>query len=631
MADVSAQRGLSKPSKRKTIQIDESKDEKKKKRMRKAKAVAKNDLKEITDTAVINLQEIDNDSDDAEPEEEVDIDDPFKHFTKDIEESLITELSTRQKWNTQAEETVALLGKAVAHSCRNAIHLNRDTTENLYLKKQLLDSLKSTRKTESAFTDFQSAFYSIINKYHDVYYPERSCSNAEELRTAYCVHALNHILKTRSKIVHHNSKIKRHDDVPDEYRDQGLTRPKVLILVPFRESALRVVKLIMDLISPDKKANIINKKRFQSEFNAEGPPVERMRKRPDDYEATFVGNTDDMFRLGIGITKKSLKLYADFYSADILVASPLGLRTIIGAEGEKQDFDFLSSIEVFIMDQCDVFLMQNWSHILYILKHMHLQPSESHGVDFSRVRMWTLNGWAKFYRQTIILSGVRNPSFSSLFNKHCFNYAGKVEFRNLNSLGTICQVVAQLPQVFHAFSAPNASELADFRFQFFISKILPQFKDAVMSHTMIFIPSYFDFVRIRNYFKKESISFVQICEYSKQNKVARARDYFFHGTNHFLLYTERAHFYNRYVIKGIRHIIFYEVPIFAHFYSEMCNMLQLPNSKSSNEEENDKSDKSCLVLYASQDVQQLSAVVGSNRTSLMLNSDRKVHMFVSGE
>lgn len=41
------------------------------------------------------------------------------------------------------------------------------------------------------------------------------------------------------------------------------------------------------------------------------------------------------------------------------MASPLGLRVVVGAEGEEgRDFDFLSSVEILVLDQADIFLMQ---------------------------------------------------------------------------------------------------------------------------------------------------------------------------------------------------------------------------------------------------------------------------------
>jgi U3 small nucleolar RNA-associated protein 25 len=70
-------------------------------------------------------------------------------------------------------------------------------------------------------------------------------------------------------------------------------------------------------------------------------------------------------------------------------------------------------------------------------------------------------------------------------------------------------------QVFQQFECDSLSSATDARFNYFVTKVLPNFKGKLMSHTLIFVSSYFDFVRLRNYFKKEETSFVQICEYTK--------------------------------------------------------------------------------------------------------------------
>lgn len=114
-----------------------------------------------------------------------------------------------------------------------------------------------------------------------------------------------------------------------------------------------------------------------------------------------------------------------------------------------------------------------------------------------------------------------------------------------------------IPTVFPAASFPPFSVLAC-RFQFFLEKVLPQYRDAAMSHTLIYIPSYFDYIRLRNYMKKEEMNFASICEYSSKSEVSRARHFFQKGDKHFVLFTERFHFYKRSVaiVKEIKTIIF---------------------------------------------------------------------------
>lgn len=69
---------------------------------------------------------------------------------------------------------------------------------------------------------------------------------------------------------------------------------------------------------------------------------------------------------------------------------------------------------------------------------------------------------------------------------------------------------------------------------------------------LIFARSYFDFVRLRNFLKEEGASFVGLCEYTKHSDVSRGRSNFFHGRRRIMLYTERAHFYHRYRLRGVK-------------------------------------------------------------------------------
>lgn len=503
------------------------------------------DIEHTQDEATNNISELEEDDSDAEVENVDNSDDPFvKHISYELHPSLLEsmQISTpntviKKNW-PKLGELVIQIPKCEANETKKSTLL--DTTvyavpslapkrfapnssiEELHIKSQIASNLLQankavlTKDSQSFLSPLQQEMFAIINNYQDLYFPERTFENADEIRFSYCLHAVNHVLKTRIKVLHHNSKLTKKEDVPEEFRDQGLVRPKVLIVVPFKDSAFKVVNTIISIMFSEDKGQVIKKNRFIEDYTGNELYMPKKNPKPEDYEKTFSGNTSDDFKLGISVTKKSLKLYSDFYSSDIIVASPLGLRTIIGAQGEPdRDFDFLTSIELLVMDQADLFFMQNWFHVIHLFDHMHLKPKELHGTDVSRVRQWCLNLWAKFYRQTLIFSSVMLPHLESIFTKKCCNYAGKVKVVNPVAQGSICQVYVPMQHVFRKFNAATPLEMMDRRFDFFVQKVLPAQKDSSMKQTLIFVPSYYDYVRIRNHFKKEDFSFVQICEYSK--------------------------------------------------------------------------------------------------------------------
>ncbi|KAF3647890.1 putative cadmium/zinc-transporting ATPase HMA2-like [Capsicum annuum] len=271
---------------------------------------------------------------------------------------------------------------------------------------------------------------------------------------------LNHIFRTRDLVKKNEAKLaKLQENVKadvlnnEAFFDRGFTRPKVLILLPLASVAFRVVKRLINLTPPKYKSNVEERERFYSEFGAgvsedkEAEDVAEMSEskrnsKPSDFQTLFGGNNNDHFMIGIKFTRyvsRSIRLYGDFYSSDMIVASPLGLVTKIGeAELYKdKNVDYMSSIEVLIVDHADVILMQNWSHVNTIVEQLNRIPSEQHGTDIMRIRQWYLDGQAPFYRQSIILSSHINPGpksysfflsyadINGLFNHHCLNHEGK--------------------------------------------------------------------------------------------------------------------------------------------------------------------------------------------------------------
>jgi len=573
-------------------------------------------------------------SEDESPEEDKCLteNDPFvKHFEVEREFGHLSEINSLQWEKSQIK--VPGLGKStlsyINADMRSQVESNADLKELCVTSKLIgqvgVANTKHCNLESDGLTSHQLKLFRVLNSYQDLLFTKQTTARLEDTRLVYCLHALNHILKSRSRVKTHNIKIntnssrkKDKDEEEVEYRDSGLTRPRVLILLPYRDRALKVVTMLITLLSGGRKVKISKRSEFMKQYSDMYASSLQKSKKPDDYKKNFEGNTDDNFKIGLSVNKEGVRLYSHFYRSDIILASPLGLREIIGLEGDKKrDFDFLSSIEVLIADQTDVFLMQNWEHFLHVMRHLHLQPhgDEFHNVDFSRVRMWAINGWGKFYRQTVMFTSVILPEIATVFNKMCFNFAGKILVHREPDKGTIQSCLYDSPQFFHrvSCSSPSGEEQRQAKMTYLKNKILPHYTSAGMKQTLIYC-SYFSFVMLRNYFRETDTNFLYINEYDPLQKIKRKRKEFRRVQPHFLLYTERLHFHYRHKISKTQHILWFDLPQYPAFYPEIVNLMKSQHSCTSS------------VIFTRYEAQKLMEIVGCKQASHMLNSDKSVNM-----
>lgn len=566
--------------------------------------------------AEITLEDEDDDDEDDVP----DTSDPFEtHFSipdedqvsKRIKAVQVNEYSVSQVELNGLRLTRSVPGKAPGDSER-LLSLMPDTSA-LKLKKKL----RETAAKKPALDKLEQVLYPITFGYNDLLFCNRTPKNAGKLRRMACLHAVNHIFKTRDRVIKNNYKLHKEGTASDfEPKDQGFTRPKVLMILPTRQSAVNMVKEICAICEPDQQEN---RKRFDDTYVDKETPFSS--ERPEDFRELFEGNDDDNFRLGVKFTRKTVKYFSQFYSSDILITSPIGLKMAIesGGKDKKLDYDYLSSIEMVIVDQANALLNQNWQHTEFIFEHLNMQPREAHDCDFSRVREWYLEKQAQNYRQTLIFSSFNTPELQEL-HRQCQNWAGRVRVQP-EYPGSIQELGVKVKQTFSRFDASSVAAEPDARFEYFISAIVPTLvkraKD--VDGTLIFVPSYLDFVRVRNYFATSpavaNLTFGTISEYADVPEATRAGSHFLNGRHKVLLYTERAHHFRRYLLNGVRRVIMYGLPDNPLFYKEIVGGYL---AKSEQKLKLEPGHGTSRVMFSKYDVLKLERIVGSKRVGKMI-------------
>ncbi|KAJ9457442.1 U3 small nucleolar RNA-associated protein 25 [Diplonema papillatum] len=491
---------------------------------------------------------------------------------------------------------------------------------------------------------FGRAYLASLESYADVLFPLRTWENAPAVVDAHLLHALAHLLRNTHTVSAHNRMIKKKkldaseaDD--DTFRDQGYQRPTVLVLLPYRNVCLQYVESLVRITGC---SDVTNWERFVedfSEFEQEKDP--KFHRRTQDYKQQFSGNINDKFCFGVAVNfdkkqkpgaaaaageaplpraVKQVQIFSSFAKSDIIFASPLGLSTVL-AKNKKQGNDFLASIEVLYLDQLEVMALQNFHWVEESVAAVNQLPMDIQTcADIYRIKQRLLDGEGAVVRQTIAVSRANAAEFNALMTNGCKNRSGLLKLgRSFN--GELTRVVNEARHLFHRLDVSSVAKSPDERFEYFEKRIFSRLISGMNSNigtmsTIVFIPSYFDYTRVRNFFESvDRDSFCELCEYTPVKEMHHAIKEFTSKKRSFLLMTERFYFFRRFFISGVKSIIFYQLPQCPWFYHELVNNIT------------DEITPSVLTLYSRLDMHQLVRVLGTERAKRVLTSDNPTHMF----
>ena len=597
--------------------------------------------------------------------ESKEIQDPtYEHFNKDENSIKIIKSKKVKKYKLYN----FFIGEYDYKDYNQDLSLNKFTFISRWFKDvniSEIEKLISYNNSKEIFDqeNFYPLFYKYLSNYKDIQVNYMDSEVRKNLMKIYLFHILNHLLKRKEEIElndnidkiinttvltdnqklnkelfisheneflkeyytkHVNKKTKLddsfnnkefityHKEIKKNYenlenkediniKDQGFTSPKVLILVPYKMHAKIIMEQLVKLFSNDNWKGITNKKKFMDEYS--------------EFDSM-----DDCFRLGIGVCffENKMKLYTSFDESDIIIASPLGLKLAKPSDNDKsfknsKVYDFLSSIEILLMDFSEVFIYQNLEHLNEILSFLNKPPKNNQNiVDINRIKENYANNYGEYLRQNIIISQFKCLDIDLAINDICKNINGKIILNGPyeNQIDLIKNEFAEKYKSLNSTNYEIRYEfkiLRDFKekddfeekFNYFTKNIWNNLYESFEKHTIIFVSSTFDYLMLKSFFKKKSKSVCFISEDTDKRDWQRNRLFFEQGKYKFLLYDERGHFYKKINLKFAKNIFFYSLPEDPKIFNEMIHLIDPVNYNQNLEKYNYESKQNEIQKYGS--------------------------------
>jgi hypothetical protein len=481
------------------------------------------------------------------------------------------------------------------------------------------------RITFSSCTDFssletQQLLTSLMSGKDVVFTSEKF--HEESVRSSYLMlsaYMLSFMLHKAERVEKNNRRLRKkphllmqeEDSCMSSFRDQGPNRPRICFIAPFRGNANELVRNWMSLLNLEA-SEVGNFEKFDEEYKDQDVRNEHSKNWEPWRRELFKGHYDDAnyddFCIGINFTfgGKMRILFpktsqAICSSVDVIVASPLALSRIAAAdrrairlrdkhkveeEGENGDnnieedgkpiMDFLSGIELLVVDRIDALAMQNLDNCVDIVNSVNARAVSTISADINRIE-------AKFHspetaraaRQTVLFAGstLRDEYFTSLGLRDVFDYD---DHRNCSGVALTRALKQKIKQQFFIrVPIHHVSERTDTLIQYFKNNFWKEVGNEI-KQLVIVVANAQDFLPLQEFLHDEGIVDCFLSELTLSDIGGKRRKQMKHilrafreGDIRTIVVTERLLWYQRIRITGAKHVLFLGCPLTDSIYHDV--------------------------------------------------------------
>lgn len=392
-----------------------------------------------------------------------------------------------------------------------------------------------------------------IFDYEDFLYTTKPDDTIDKIRKITALHVLNHVFN--------DFDIKKNRPTGTAKRDSGFTPTTVLVIAGSRLQAYKFVSDLLEFVPED--ILIEKEDQFRTEYGAEVPQGV-LRSHAQDWLAYFGGNNEQDFKTAIRFFGDKISLCQQMSKSQIVIASPVGIM-------QHDDRSFLSSIEIMVLDTMDFLEIQNAQRLKECIQTVNQKPTTVEETDWSRLRTYFSDKQHPKMRQNIGYATVLTPDMISLFQS----------FPNIRGSSIVKQSFLHpifkpgVEQVFRRIPAQDILATADQNYKMFQLRVLPQIKALRASksengRTIILFASSMLFYRVRKLLDDAGVIFLELADEATKKDSSRMRKAFTADPNSVMIMTERYYFHNRPKFNDTAKLIFYGVPTYPQFVTELA-------------------------------------------------------------